>query len=36
MVNNAGIIRDALVTKMSEGDWDTVLNVNLKSQFLCC
>ncbi|QIN77490.1 glucose 1-dehydrogenase [Rubrobacter marinus] len=36
LVNNAGIIRDALVTKMTEEDWDAVLDVNLKSQFLCC
>lgn len=35
LVNNAGIIRDALLTKMAEEDWDAVLNVNLKSQFLC-
>ena len=36
LVNNVGIIRDALVTKMTEEDWDAVLDVNLKSQFLCC
>lgn len=36
LVNNVGIIRDALVTKMAEEDWDAVLNANLKSQFLCC
>lgn len=36
LVNNAGIVRDKRITKMSEGDWDIVLGVNLKSQFLCC
>lgn len=35
LVNNVGIIRDALITKMTEEDWDVVLNVNLKSCFLC-
>jgi 3-oxoacyl-[acyl-carrier protein] reductase len=36
LVNNAGIVRDKRITKMSEDDWDTVIGVNLKSQFLCC
>ncbi len=36
LVNKAGIVRDKRITKMSEEDWDTVINVNLKSQFLCC
>jgi NAD(P)-dependent dehydrogenase (short-subunit alcohol dehydrogenase family) len=36
LVNNAGIVRDKRITKMSDDDWDTVINVNLKSQFLCC
>ncbi len=35
LVNNAGIIRDGLLAKMREEDWDDVLNVNLKSAFLC-
>ena len=35
LVNNAGITRDHLVLRMSEEDWDNVLNVNLKSAFLC-
>jgi len=35
LVNNAGITRDQLVLRMSEEDWDTVLNVDLKSAFLC-
>jgi len=34
LVNNAGIIRDNLLFKMSEEDWDQVLDVNLKSVFL--
>ncbi|HHN66362.1 MAG TPA: 3-oxoacyl-[acyl-carrier-protein] reductase [Nitrospirae bacterium] len=35
LVNNAGITRDALLLRMKEEDWDSVLNVNLKSVFLC-
>ncbi len=35
LVNNAGITRDALVLRMKEEDWDSVINVNLKSVFLC-
>jgi 3-oxoacyl-[acyl-carrier protein] reductase len=35
LVNNAGITRDQLVLKMSEDDWDAVLDTNLKSVFLC-
>lgn len=34
IVNNVGISRDALIQKMSEEQWDSVLNVNLKSYFL--
>lgn len=34
MVNNAGITRDGLLIRMSEQDWDEVMNVNLKSVFL--
>jgi len=33
LVNNAGITRDALLVKMSEQDWDAVINVNLKGVF---
>jgi NAD(P)-dependent dehydrogenase (short-subunit alcohol dehydrogenase family) len=33
LINNAGISRDAAVWKMSEEDWDVVLNVNLKGAF---
>jgi 3-oxoacyl-[acyl-carrier protein] reductase len=36
LVNNAGIARDKRIVNMDEADWDAVLNVNLKSQFLCC
>jgi len=36
LVNNAGITRDALIIRMKEEDWDSVINVNLKSVFLCC
>ena len=33
LVNNAGITRDGLMMRMSEQQWDMVLNVNLKSAF---
>ncbi len=36
LVNNAGIIRDNFLNKISEQDWDAVLSVNLKGPFLCC
>jgi 3-oxoacyl-[acyl-carrier protein] reductase len=36
LVNNAGVTRDGLIVRMKEADWDTVLNINLKSAFLCC
>lgn len=36
LVNNAGIARDKRLVNMTEEDWDVVLDVNLKSQFLCC
>lgn len=35
LVNNAGITRDNLLLRMSEKDWDLVLNVNLKGVFNC-
>ena len=35
LVNNAGITRDTLALRMSESDWDSVINVNLKGAFLC-
>lgn len=36
LVNNAGITRDGLLMKMSEEDWDAVLDTNLKSVFNFC
>jgi 3-oxoacyl-[acyl-carrier protein] reductase len=33
LVNNAGVTRDQLLMRMSEDDWDTVLNTNLRSVF---
>jgi 3-oxoacyl-[acyl-carrier protein] reductase len=35
LVNNAGITKDGLIMRMSEDDWDAVLDVNLKGVFLC-
>ena len=35
LVNNAGITRDGLLMKMSEEDYDTVLDTNLKGPFHC-
>ncbi len=34
LVNNAGVTRDALLMRMSEADWDAVLNTNLRGAFL--
>src|SRR5215831_13231102 len=34
LVNNAGVTRDGLLMRMSEADWDTVLDTNLKGAFL--
>lgn len=34
LVNNAGIIRDNLLFKMTAGDWDAVMNVHLRGSFL--
>ena len=36
LVNNAGITRDALTLRMSESDFDRVIDVNLKGTFNCC
>ena len=33
VVNNAGIVRDAVITKMTEADWDAVIAVHLKGPF---
>jgi len=35
LVNNAGITRDNLMLRMSEAEWDSVLDVNLKGAFNC-
>jgi 3-oxoacyl-[acyl-carrier protein] reductase len=35
LVNNAGIIRDTLLVRMSDDDWDAVLQTNLRGAFLC-
>ncbi|HZT42692.1 MAG TPA: 3-oxoacyl-[acyl-carrier-protein] reductase [Chthonomonadaceae bacterium] len=35
LVNNAGVTRDKLLLRMSEEDWDAVLDTNLKGAFLC-
>ena len=34
LINNAGVTRDNLLFKMTESDWDTVLNVHLRGAFL--
>ncbi len=34
LVNNAGVTRDGLLMRMSDADWDTVLDTNLKGAFL--
>jgi 3-oxoacyl-[acyl-carrier protein] reductase len=36
LVNNAGITRDNLIMRISEEDWNTVIDVNLKGAFNCC
>jgi len=33
LVNNAGVTRDGLLMRMSDADWDTVINTNLKGAF---
>jgi 3-oxoacyl-[acyl-carrier protein] reductase len=35
LVNNAGITRDQLVMRMKRADWDSVLNTNLTSAYVC-
>jgi 3-oxoacyl-[acyl-carrier protein] reductase len=35
LVNNAGINRDQLLIRMSDDDWDRVMDIDLKSVFLC-
>ncbi len=34
LVNNAGVTRDTLIPRMSDEDWDTVINTNLRGTFL--
>jgi len=36
LVNNAGITRDNFLLKMSDEEWDQVIDVNLKGVFYCC
>lgn len=36
LVNNAGITRDNLILRMSDQEWDDVINTNLKSVFVAC
>lgn len=36
LVNNAGVTRDGLLMRMSDEDWDTVLNTNLRGAFAFC
>ncbi|SPD76215.1 3-oxoacyl-(acyl-carrier-protein) reductase [uncultured Desulfobacterium sp.] len=35
LINNAGITKDTLLMRMTEADWDAVININLKSVFNC-
>ena len=35
LINNAGIVQDAFLSKMTEEQWDKVINVNLKGVFSC-
>lgn len=35
LVNNAGIIKDSLLMRMSDDDWDSVINLDLRSVFYC-
>ena len=36
LVNNAGITKDNLILRMSDEEWDDVINTNLKSVFVAC
>ncbi|RST49229.1 SDR family NAD(P)-dependent oxidoreductase [Variovorax sp. MHTC-1] len=36
LVNNAGAVRDTRFLKMTDEDWDVVIDSNLRSQFVCC
>lgn len=35
LINNAGIVRDTLLLRMRDEDWDEVLNINLRGAYLC-
>ncbi len=35
LINNAGLTRDNLIFKMSDDDWDTIMNVHLRGAFVC-
>lgn len=35
LINNAGVTRDNLILRMTEEQWDTVINTNLKGAFIC-
>jgi len=36
LVNNAGVAKDNLAIRLTESEWDFVLDVNLKGTFFCC
>ena len=36
LINNAGITKDNLFLRMKEDDWDEVLNINLKANYILC
>ena len=36
LVNNAGMTRDGLILRMSDADFDDVININLRSAFIAC
>jgi 3-oxoacyl-[acyl-carrier protein] reductase len=36
LINNAGITRDGVAIRMTEENWDLVMDINLKGTFLCC
>lgn len=36
LINNAGIIKDTLLIRMKDEDWDTVVDTNLKGTYYCC
>jgi 3-oxoacyl-[acyl-carrier protein] reductase len=35
LINNAGVTRDMLLIRMSDADWDRVIDINLKGTFVC-